>query len=127
MLKKAGTLAAVVAGLMLVGAPAFAVTGEPHEDGRGPSYDDGHYTAIGQLHNQQYVEDGSGDTTIADQFGLLNLGNDSDAANQLSICEVEVNAVLGIPVLSNNDENLCLTSDNDDNDSADAGDNSSES
>ncbi|MER5266951.1 hypothetical protein ABTZ99_33140 [Actinosynnema sp. NPDC002837] len=115
-----------MAGLMMVGAPAFAVAGEPHEDGRAPSFSDGHYTAIGDFHNQQYTEDESGSLTYADQFGLLNLANDSDVASQLNVCEVEVNAILGIPVLSNNDESLCAATDNDDNDSDAAGDNSSE-
>ena len=101
MLKKAGTLAAVVAGLMLVGAPAFAVTGEPHEEEHGsePGF--------------TFVNKDDGDGNVVDQFGLLNFGNDSDVASGLNVCDVEVNAVLGIPVLSNNDESLCLTSDND--------------
>ena len=126
MLKKASTLAAVVTGLMMLGAPAFAVAGEPHEDGQRPGYSDGDYTAVGEFHNQQYVDDESGSVTAADQFGLLNLANDSDVASQLSVCQLEINAVLGIPILSNNDESACVTSDNDNNDSDAAGDNSSE-
>jgi hypothetical protein len=105
VLKKAGTLAAVVAGLMLVGAPAFAVTGEPHEEEQGHGSEQG----LTWVHK----DEAGGD--LVDQFGLLNFGNDSDVASGLNICEVEVNAVLGIPVLSNNDENLCLVADDDDN------------
>ncbi|MFD0202729.1 MULTISPECIES: hypothetical protein [Saccharothrix] len=102
MLKKAGTLAAVVAGLMLVGAPAFAVAGEPHEEEHGsePGF---------MLVNKD--DDGNGN--VSDQFGLLNFGNDSDVASGLSVCQTELNVLLGIPVLSNNDESICLTSDDD--------------
>ncbi|MFI9011885.1 hypothetical protein ACIGNX_32065 [Actinosynnema sp. NPDC053489] len=107
MLKKASTVAAVVAGLMMVGAPAFAVAGEPHEhEGRpGP----GHSTAVGTW----YVVEDDGDGGTNDQFGLLNFADDSDVASNINLCEVEVNAVLGIPVLSNNDESLCLNADDD--------------
>ncbi|MER5266950.1 hypothetical protein ABTZ99_33135 [Actinosynnema sp. NPDC002837] len=118
MFKKAGAVAAAAAGLMLLGSPAFAT---PHHGG----YDDGEYTAIGEYHNQQYFDEESDETTVADQFGLINFGNDSDLLSQVNICEVEVN-VLAIPILSNNDESVCIATDNDDNDSDAAGDNSSE-
>ncbi|MEU4765555.1 hypothetical protein AB0H12_20080 [Actinosynnema sp. NPDC023794] len=118
MFKKAGAVAIAAAGLMLLGSPAFAT---PH----GGDYDDGHYTAVGEYHNQQYFEDDSDEDTVADQFGLINFGNDSDLLSQVNICEVEVN-ILAIPILSNNDENYCIATDNDDNDSEDAGDNHSE-
>ncbi|MCC8245376.1 hypothetical protein [Saccharothrix luteola] len=103
MLKKAGTLTAIVAGLMLVGAPAFAVGGEPHEEGHGHESEHG-FTLVND-------DDGSGH--VVDQFGLLNFGNDSDVASGLNVCEIEVNAVIGVPILSNNDESLCAVSDDD--------------
>ncbi len=103
MLKKASTVAAVVAGLMMVGAPAFAVAGEPHE----------HEHEHGHEHGNGHVWQGEDGGTLNDQFGLLNFAADSDLASGINICEVEVNAVLGIPVLSNNDESLCLNTDND--------------
>ena len=108
MLKKVSTVAAVVAGLMMVGGPAFALAGEPHEHEHGNEYD-----ANGQVH---VWEDG-GDGGVNDQFGLLNFADDSDVASGLNVCQVEVNAVLGIPILSNNDESACINTDNDDNDS----------
>ena len=101
MLKKASTVAAAVAGLMLVAAPAFAVAGEPHEHEHGHEHGNGHV----------WQDDDRG--TLNDQFGLLNFAADSDVASNLNLCQIEVNAVLGIPVLSNNDESLCLNSDND--------------
>ena len=112
MLKKASTVAAVVAGLMMVGGPAIAVAGEPHEHGNGNGHGHGQEhsgTAIGSWHVVEQSSDGG----VNDQFGLLNFADDSDVASGINICEVEVNAVLGIPVLSNNDESLCLNTDND--------------
>lgn len=121
MFKKAGAVAIAAAGLMLLGSPAFAT---PHGD-----YDDGgHNTAIGEYdsytHNQQYFEDDEGETTVADQFGLINFGNDSDLLSQVNLCSLEVIPI--IPILSENDETYCIATDNDDNDSDEAGDNSSE-
>ncbi|MCC8245377.1 hypothetical protein [Saccharothrix luteola] len=117
MFKKAGAVAAAAAGLMLLGSPAFAT---PH----GGGYDDGEYTAIGEYHNQQYFEDDEEGGTYADQFGLINFGNDSDLLSQVNICEVEVN-VLAIPILSNNDESVCIATDNDHNESDAPGHNDS--
>lgn len=113
MFKKAGAVAIAAAGLMLLGSPAFAT---PHS---GHGYDEGHNTAIGEIDYQAYLEDASDETTVADQFGLINFGNDSDLLSNINICETEVN-IIAIPILSNNDESLCVTTDNDDNDS-DAG------
>ncbi|WP_367132373.1 hypothetical protein [Saccharothrix sp. HUAS TT1] len=107
MLKKASTVAAVVTGMMLLGAPAFAFAGEPHEHGHGH---DGHSYGSWNLS----VDEGE-EGDVADQFGLLNFGNDSDVASNLNVCETEVN-VIGIPVLSQNDESVCIATDNDDND-----------
>lgn len=116
MLKKASTVAAVVAGLMMVGGPAFAVSGEPHEHAneQGTVTEHGNVTEHGgvteyDVHAWQ-DDDAPG---VNDQFGLLNFADDSDVASNINLCEIEVNAVLGIPVLSNNDESLCLNSDND--------------
>ncbi|MFT7839632.1 hypothetical protein Q5530_26110 [Saccharothrix sp. BKS2] len=105
MLKKAGVIAMAAAGLVMLGSPAFAAPGHGH-DGWGSS------TAIGEL-NSYYAEGEEGE--VADQFGLLNFGNDSDLLQGLNVCEVEAN-VIAVPILSQNDENLCLNSDNDDND-----------
>lgn len=109
MLKKASTVAAVVAGLMTIGAPAFAVSGEPHEHGQEHSH--GHWHG----HGHTNLWDGAEHGDEADQFGLVNFGNDSDLASNLNVCETEIN-VIAIPVLSQNDESLCATTDNDDND-----------
>ena len=124
MFKKAGAVAIAAAGLMLLGSPAFAT---PHGDwGHGHGHGHGgHYTAVGEYHNQQYFEDDEDGGQYADQFGLINFGNDSDLLSQVNLCELEVN-VLAIPILSNNDESVCIATDNDDNDSDAAGDNSSE-
>ncbi|ROP38485.1 hypothetical protein [Saccharothrix texasensis] len=103
MLKQASTVAAIVAGLMMVGAPAFAVAGDPHEHG----HDHGH--------TSWHVTEGGEEGNYVDQFGLLNFAQDSDVASGINLCEVEVN-ILTIPVLSNNDESTCLNTDNDDND-----------
>jgi hypothetical protein len=118
VLKKASTVAAVVAGLMMVGGPEFALSGEPHEHAneQGNVTEHGNITEHGGLadHGDVYVwQDGDDDGGVNDQFGLLNFADDSDVASNINLCEVEVNAVLGIPVLSNNDESLCLNSDND--------------
>jgi hypothetical protein len=113
LLKKAGTVVAVMTGLMMVGAPAFAVTGEPNEhSGHGLGHAGDDYTAIGELHNQ-YYEDGEGGDHV-EQFGLVNFAEDSDVLSNINICEVEVN-VIGIPVLAQNDEAVCINTDNDDN------------
>ena len=113
MLKKAGAVAIAAAGLMMLGSPAFA----------SPHMDDDSYYAIGSVDdvsytNVDYDEGEEGD--VADQFGLINFGNDSDLLSNINICETEVN-VIAIPILSQNDENLCVASDNDDNDGNDAG------
>ncbi|MFE9743482.1 hypothetical protein ACFYOT_01110 [Saccharothrix saharensis] len=104
MFKKAGAVAIAAAGLMLLGSPAFAT---PH--GGGDEHGN-EYTAVGEL---QYFEDAS-DGDHNDQFGLINFADDSDLLSNLNVCEVEVN-VLAIPILSNNDESLCINTDNDGN------------
>ena len=108
MLKKASTVAAVVAGLMMLGAPAFALAGEPHEHDDHHGHDGDHGG-----HSQSWAGGDGGD--VADQFGLINFGNDSDLASNLNVCQTEVN-VIGVPVLSQNDESVCAATDNDDND-----------
>ena len=111
MLKKASTVAAVVAGLMMLGSPAFAIAGEPDEHSFHPG--DGGNVAIGEL-DAAYEEGEEGD--VAEQFGAINFGNDSDLLSQLNVCNLEVN-VIAVPVLSQNDHpNLCVNADNDDND-----------
>ncbi|GAA1260919.1 hypothetical protein [Saccharothrix xinjiangensis] len=115
MLKKASSIAAIAAGLMMLGSPAFAVAGEPYEHDKNNW---GSNTAIGEL--SSYYQEGEGDT-VADQFGLINFGNDSDLASGINICEVEVN-VIGVPVLAQNDESLCINTDDDDNDDNDIDD-----
>jgi hypothetical protein len=104
MFKKAGAVAIAAAGLMLLGSPAFAT---PHSEDFGDDY-----TAVGEFHNYYDAEAAEGD--VADQFGLLNFGNDSDILSNLNVCETEVN-VIAIPILSQNDENLCINQDNDEN------------
>ncbi|MEU4444661.1 hypothetical protein AB0K14_24955 [Actinosynnema sp. NPDC050801] len=106
MLKKAGAVAIAAAGLMLLGSPAFAT---PHHHGDGFGDD---YTAVGEFENHYLAEAPDGD--YADQFGLINFANDSDLLSNINVCEVEVN-VLAIPILSNNDENYCINTDDDGN------------
>ncbi|MDU0292310.1 hypothetical protein [Saccharothrix longispora] len=104
MLKKAGVIAMAAAGLVMLGSPAFASPG--HEDNWGGNY------AIGEV--EAYYEEGEeGDQ--ADQIGLINFGNDSDLLSNLNVCNIEVN-VIAVPILSQNDDNLCINTDNDDND-----------
>ncbi|MBY8854179.1 hypothetical protein K7G98_40465, partial [Saccharothrix sp. MB29] len=68
--------------------------------------------AIGEV--EAYYEEGEeGDQ--ADQIGLINFGNDSDLLSNLNVCNIEVN-VIAVPILSQNDDNLCINTDNDDND-----------
>ncbi|MFC5054987.1 hypothetical protein [Saccharothrix xinjiangensis] len=109
MLKKAGVVAMAAAGLVMLGSPAFATPGHGHGHGHGNW---GSSTAIGEL-NSYYQEGEEGD--VADQFGLINFGNDSDLLSNLNVCEVELN-VIAIPILAQNDESLCINTDNDDND-----------
>ncbi|GAB2990153.1 hypothetical protein [Saccharothrix stipae] len=112
MLKKAGTVVAVMAGLMMVGAPAFAVAGEPHEHGDGYSPGEGHGHGHSEDgHWQAWVEpdDEGGEVH---QFGLINFADDSDVLSNINICNVEVN-VLTVPILSNNDQAVCINTDND--------------
>jgi hypothetical protein len=111
VLKKASRVAAVVTGLMMVGAPAFAVTGEPHEHGDGYAPGHGH---AGDGHWQPWVQEDDDDGDHVDQFGLINFAQDSDVLSNINICNVEVN-VLAVPVLSNNDEVVCVNTDNDGN------------
>lgn len=103
MMKKAGAVAIAAAGLMMLGSPAFASPGYDHDDWGN--------TAIGELNSYQEGEEGD----VADQFGLINFGNDSDLLSNINICETEVN-VIAIPILAQNDESLCVATDNDDND-----------
>jgi hypothetical protein len=105
VLKKASTVAAVVAGMMLVGAPAFALSGDHHEHGPGDGYG---YEPVWQ-HDE-------GRPNTADQFGLVNFGNDSDILSNINLCQTEVN-VLGFPILSQNDgkPSGCVNMDNDGN------------
>ncbi len=108
MLKKASTVVAAMAGLMMVGAPAFAVAGEPHEDGHAPGH--GH---AGDGHWQVWVEDDDEPNQVY-QYGLINFGQDSDVLSNINLCNIEVN-VLSVPILSGNDDNVCINTDNDDN------------
>ncbi|PRY46717.1 hypothetical protein [Umezawaea tangerina] len=50
MLKKAGAVAAIAAGLMMIGAPAFATTGVGHDDeGHGHGHSHGYHWNNGPL------------------------------------------------------------------------------
>ncbi|WP_367132375.1 hypothetical protein [Saccharothrix sp. HUAS TT1] len=113
MLKKAGAVAIAAAGLMMLGSPAFA----------SPHMDDDSYYAVGYIDEVEYTNvdyDEGEEGDVADQFGLINFGNDSDLLSNINICETEVN-VIAIPILAQNDESTCITTDNDDNDGNDAG------
>jgi len=88
MLKKAVAAAAIGAGLMLVGTPAFAGAADD-------AYD---MVAIAAEHE--------GDT---DQLGLINL-NDSELLSDINVCHLDVN-VIAVPILSGNDEGSCSNPD----------------
>ncbi|AQZ62562.1 hypothetical protein BKM31_14830 [[Actinomadura] parvosata subsp. kistnae] len=79
----------------LATVPAHALTAVPSQAQDGDPGDD----------------DGEGD--VADEFGLINFGNDSDLLSNLNVCEVEVN-IIAIPILDHDDESQCVTVDNDD-------------
>ncbi|MEO6088212.1 MAG: hypothetical protein ABIQ18_34375 [Umezawaea sp.] len=49
MLKKAGAVAAIAAGLMMIAAPAFATTGEGHEGHEGHGHSHGYHWNNGPL------------------------------------------------------------------------------
>ncbi|GHH44237.1 hypothetical protein [Lentzea cavernae] len=100
MLKKAFAAAAVGAGFLMMGTPAFATQGDAMDDMRdlASSYDHTH------------------------QVGLVNM-EDSELLSDLNVCHVDVN-VIAVPVLSNNDGGPCLNPDIEVQDSEDSEDDS---
>ena len=87
MLKKTVAAAALGAGLLLVGTPAFA--GEADEFG------DMMALAAEYDHNHQ--------------VGLVNM-EESEILSDINVCHVDVN-VIAVPILSNNDSGLCANPD----------------
>jgi hypothetical protein len=83
MLKKACAVAALGAGFLMIGSPAFATQGEPAEIAS--RYDFTH------------------------QVGLVNM-DESELLSDINVCHVDVN-VIAVPILSNNDGGPCLNPD----------------
>lgn len=115
MLKKASAVAAAMTGLMMLGAPAFAVAGEPHDHDHGHHGNHGHHGHWNGDHPggewTHYWHAEGGDES--NQTGLVNFADDSDVLSNINICQVEVN-VIGVPVLSHNDGlNACINTDDD--------------
>jgi hypothetical protein len=89
MLKKTVAAAAVAAGLLLVGSPAFA----------GESDDFGDMVALAAEYDHTH------------QVGLVNM-EDSELLSDINVCHIDVN-VIAVPILSNNDSGLCANPDTD--------------
>ena len=87
MLKKAIAAAAVGAGFLMMGSPAFATQGDAMDDmmDLASKYDHDH------------------------QVGLVNM-EDSELLSDINVCHVDVN-VIAVPILSNNDGGPCLNPD----------------
>jgi hypothetical protein len=87
MLKKAIAAAAVGAGFLMMGTPAFAT--------QGGAMDDMMELASKYDHNHQ--------------VGLVNM-EDSELLSDINVCHVDVN-VIAVPILSNNDSGSCANPD----------------
>ena len=87
MLKKAFAAAAVGAGFLMMGSPAFATQGGAMDEmvDLASEYDHDH------------------------QVGLVNM-EDSELLSDINVCHVDVN-VIAVPVLSNNDGGPCINPD----------------
>ena len=86
MLKKAFAVAAIGAGFMMMGTPAFASQSD---------WDD----------MAAYVAE----YDHTHQVGLVNL-DDSELLSDINVCHVDVN-VIAVPILSNNDSGTCANPD----------------
>ncbi|WP_434445462.1 hypothetical protein [Lentzea sp. E54] len=89
MLKKAVAAAAIGAGFLMMGTPAFATQGGAMDDMMKLAYE--------YDHNHQ--------------VGLVNM-EDSELLSDINICHVDVN-VIAVPILSNNDSGSCANPDAD--------------
>jgi hypothetical protein len=87
MLKKAFAAAAVGAGFLMMGTPAFATQGGAMDDmmDLATKYDHDH------------------------QVGLVNM-DDSELLSDINVCHVDVN-VIAVPLFSNNDGGPCTNPD----------------
>ncbi|SER75809.1 hypothetical protein SAMN05216188_11539 [Lentzea xinjiangensis] len=87
MLKKAVAAAAVGAGFLMMGSPAFATQGDAMSDMMtlASEYDHDH------------------------QVGLVNM-EDSELLSDINVCHIDVN-VIAVPILSNNDSGSCVNPD----------------
>ena len=87
MLKKAFAAAAVGAGFLMMGSPAFATQGDAMDDmmDLASKYDHDH------------------------QVGLVNM-EDSELLSDINVCHVDVN-VIAVPLFSNNDGGPCVNPD----------------
>ncbi|XVV04650.1 hypothetical protein ACQPW3_04350 [Actinosynnema sp. CA-248983] len=77
MLKKVGALAAITAGMLLMGSPAFA--GEPGSD------------------DIDRVVGSARDIDHTDQVGLVNI-DDSEILDQINICNIEVIQLVNVEI-----------------------------
>ena len=80
MLKKAGALAAITAGMLLMASPAFA--GEPGSDD------------IDRIAGQAR---GIDDIDHTDQVGLVNI-DDSDILSQVNVCNIEIVQLVNVEI-----------------------------
>lgn len=89
MLKKAGVLTAITAGMLLAASPAYA--GESRSDDLGHMMD-----AVHEIETDN-------------QVGLINM-EDSELLSDINLCHLDVN-VIAVPILSNNDSGVCANVD----------------
>ncbi|MCG8926071.1 hypothetical protein [Lentzea sp. CC55] len=87
MLKKAFAAAAVGAGFLMMGTPAFATQGDAMDD----------------------LKDLASEYEHNHQVGLINM-EDSELLSDINICHIDVN-VIAVPILSNNDSGPCTNPD----------------
>ncbi|MBP2340840.1 hypothetical protein JOF41_007018 [Saccharothrix coeruleofusca] len=98
VLKKVATVAAIAAGFMMAGSPAFATSGEPHYYGYG----------YGDVPGVEWLNYEDNESNTADQVGLINL-NDSELLSDVYLCGLEVIPI--VPILSESDTITCYSED----------------
>jgi hypothetical protein len=87
MLKKAFAAAAIGAGFLMMGSPAFATQGGAMDE----------MVDLASEYEQDH------------QVGLVNM-EDSELLSDINVCHVDVN-VIAVPLFSNNDGGPCLNPD----------------
>lgn len=87
MLKKVVAAAAVGAGFLMMGTPAFAGEGDELSE----------MMALAEEYDHNH------------QVGVVNM-EDSELLSDINVCHVDVN-VIAVPILSNNDSGACANPD----------------